>query len=141
MKHVIILTTIILFAFACNNRDSFQKINEKDTTLIEFEDIIFNFDSLTQGEQIEHTYKFKNTGDKPLIINEAYSSCGCTVVDYTDKPIAPQSEGNIKVTFNSSGRHGHQSKVITIISNTKPKKNLLLITGNIILPDKQDKNN
>ncbi|MEA3451026.1 MAG: DUF1573 domain-containing protein [Bacteroidota bacterium] len=141
MKHFLILSIIIIFAFGCNNQDSSQKINENDTTLIEFEENIFDFGSLTQGEQIKHTYKFKNTGNKPLIIIEAHSTCGCTVADYSDKPINPQSEGYVKVTFNSSGKRGHQSKVITIISNTKPEENLLLITGNVIVPDKQDFNN
>ncbi len=80
-----------------------------------------------------HTLSSKYS-DKPLLISEVHTSCGCTVADYTDKPVNPQSEGYIKVTFNSAGKHGEQYKTITIVSNTKPEKTQLVITGTVNVP-------
>lgn len=131
MKQILLLSMVFLFAIACKNEDKSVKVLETDSTTISFTETLFDFGEIMQGEQIKHTFIFKNSGDKPLLIKEVHSSCGCTVANYTDKPVNPQSEGFIKVTFNSAGKQGSQYKTITIISNTKPEKNVLVISGNV----------
>ena len=69
-----------------------------------------DFGSLLQGEVVSYSFHFTNTGNMPLIISEVGSSCGCTVGDYPREPIAPGKTGDIKVTYNSSGHHGFQSR-------------------------------
>lgn len=133
MKQILLLSMVFIFAISCKNTNKSTKILATDSTTISFPETKFDFGEIMQGEQIKHTFKFKNSGDKPLIIKEVHSSCGCTVANYTNKPVNPQSEGFIKVTFNSAGKQGRQYKTITIISNTKPEKNVLIITGNVKL--------
>ncbi len=136
MKRIILFFPVLFSIFlACNTDTSTNQPQEGDTTTVEFPDTNFDFGTIEQGEQIMHTFKFKNTGDKPLLISEVHTSCGCTVADYTDKPVNPQSEGYIKVTFNSAGKHGEQYKTITIVSNTKPEKTQLVITGTVNVPE------
>jgi hypothetical protein len=58
-------------------------------------------------------FTFKNTGDKPVVISAARSSCGCTVAEYTKEPVKPGEEGQVKATYNSA-REGNFSKSVTV---------------------------
>ena len=88
----------------------------------EFAEDIKNFDfgTLTAGQQVEHSFKFKNVGDFPLIINNVTASCGCTIPQWPRDPIGPGEQGTILVRFNSKGKEGQQFKTVTIYSNTNP---------------------
>ena len=74
----------------------------KDTTQIQFLDSVsFVFDTINQGDKVEHTFRLKNVGDKNLIIARAFGSCGCTVPQYPKDPVKPGETASIQVTFNS----------------------------------------
>ena len=76
------------------------------------------------------TFTFTNVGEAPLIIHQAIASCGCTVPQYTKKPIAPGEKGTLSVTYNGKGRFpGHFKKSITIRTNGKPEMLRLYIEG------------
>ena len=76
------------------------------------------------------TFTFKNTGDKPLVIEQAVASCGCTVPKYTKKPVQPGESGEIKVTYNGTGKMlGHFKKTITVRNNGTPEMIRLYIEG------------
>lgn len=105
-------------------------------TTIVFEDDVFNFGEMTQGEKVNFEFEFKNNGDHPLVILSVRPSCGCTLTeDWPDYPIAPGEGGVIPVEFNSEGKKGHQSKSITLVANTTPRTTLLMIEGDVIAPD------
>jgi hypothetical protein len=61
-----------------------------------------------------HVFKLTNTGDKDLIIGNAFGSCGCTVPEYPKDPIAPGKEADVRVRFNSEGKEGAQTKSVTL---------------------------
>ena len=73
----------------------------KDTTTVQIIDSTYNFGKVTDGELVEYNYRFKNTGNKPLVVIDANASCGCTVPERPDKPILPGEIGFIKIIFNS----------------------------------------
>jgi hypothetical protein len=102
---------------------------------IKFDKEEHDFGTLLQGEVVTYSFHFTNTGNMPLIISEVGSSCGCTVGDYPHEPIAPGEKGDIKVTYNSSGHHGFQSRFLTVMSNTNPAKTTLRIKGTVQTPD------
>ncbi len=79
-----------------------------------------DFGKIKQGEVVNHTFKFTNTGKEPLVIENASASCGCTVPEWTRQPVAPGQTGEIKVEFNSTGKYGQQAPVVTIRANTDP---------------------
>lgn len=97
----------------------------------DFPEEVFDFGTIKEGEVVEHTFKFKNVGDAPLIIADAQASCGCTVPVYTKDPIAIGKEGEIKVRFDSKGKPGIQNKTVTITANTYPKTSRLRIKANV----------
>lgn len=94
----------------------------------------FEFGKITQGESVSYSFKFKNTGDSPLIISSANGSCGCTVPTWPKEPIAPGKEGVIEVTFNSEGKMGVQNKTVTLVANTTPNTKVLYLRGEILAP-------
>lgn len=47
------------------------------------------------------TFKITNKGDKPLVISNVTTSCGCTVADWTKEPIAPGKTGSVSSTFDA----------------------------------------
>lgn len=84
---------------------------------ITFTEKSHDFGKINQGDVVEYTFKFKNTGNQPLVLSNVSATCGCTVPEWPKEPIAPGKSGSIKATFNSAGKLGHQNKVITIQSN------------------------
>ena len=101
---------------------------------MKFEEDVFDFGTITQGEKVAHDFKFKNTGNKNLIIANASADCGCTVAEVPKKPVPP-SEGNIiRVSFDSDGKHGMVTKEISIMTNCIPARRVIKIKANIFVP-------
>lgn len=116
-------------------KEEFTAEQKKNPPVIEFEETEFNFGTLKQGESVDYTFKFKNTGKTPLYIRKTKASCGCTAVNETKDAIAPGESGTIKATFNSRGKRGKQNKVITVITNCpQPEYNkvLLRVKGEVL---------
>ena len=96
---------------------------------IEFAEEEFDFGSIKEGEVVKHTYAFTNTGKAPLLISNARSTCGCTVPEWPQEPIAPGESGKIEVQFNSKGKKQQQNKYVTITANTNPAQTKVLLKG------------
>ena len=102
---------------------------------IAFAEEFHDFGEVQEGEVVEHTFTFTNEGEGPLIISNAQGSCGCTVPDWPRQPIAPGQKGQIKVSFNSTGRAGRQDKRVTLTTNAVPQSKVLNITSTVISKD------
>lgn len=104
-----------------------------DGPVIDFEDSSKDFGDITQGDKVEHIFKFENTGSTPLIISNVAATCGCTVPNWPKDPIPPGEGGEIKVSFNSAGKMGKQNSVVRIYSNaSEPIEKISLISN--VLP-------
>lgn len=86
-----------------------------------FERVDHDFGTIREGDKVSYTYKFKNTGEAPLIIQSAQPSCGCTAPDWSKEPIPVGGTGFVKAEFDSQGKPGIQNKTITVTSNSWPK--------------------
>ena len=79
-------------------------------------------------------FEFTNTGNEPLLITNAQSTCGCTVPSFSKEPIAPGASGKIEVKYNMNP--GPIRKTITIESNASNVDNgrvALKIKGDVIV--------
>ena len=138
MRKLILSLFIALSLTACTNNSASTTI-ESDSTgkmvaavdapVIKFEEEIYDFKVITEGESVKYEFKFKNTGKTPLIISNATATCGCTIPEYPTKPVKPGEDGVIKVVFNSQGKVGMQDKVISIVSNANPNLATVHIVG------------
>lgn len=97
------------------------RINIDETSLS-----LGNFD--WQKEQKE-VFTLKNIGDKPLIIQDVNTSCGCISVNYSKEPIQPHGEIDLEVVYKADHPE-HFSKTITVYCNTKSSPIKLSISGN-----------
>lgn len=84
-----------------------------------------DFGTIREGQVVEYSYVVKNTGQAPLIIQNAQPSCGCTVPDWTKTPIPVGGTGYVKAKFDSNGKPNIQNKSITVTANTWPKQTVL----------------
>ena len=91
----------------------------------QFTKLEHDFGTIAEGQVVEYTYALKNTGEAPLVIQEAKPSCGCTAPDWTKTPIPPGGTGFVKAKFDSGGKPGIQNKTITVMANTYPKQTVL----------------
>ena len=140
MKKVILLASFALVMTACSNAtDRIESSTEvENETMMEilpeivFEEEFHDFGEINEGLVAEHVFSFKNEGEGPLIISNAQGSCGCTVPVWPRQPIAPGATGEIKVSFNSTGRAGKQDKRVTLTTNAVPQTKVLNITSTVI---------
>jgi hypothetical protein len=83
-----------------------------------WEQTSYDFGEIVQGDKVEHTYRFTNSGNEPLIIANVTTQCGCTTPKgWPRDPVPPGGKGEIIAAFNSAGKFGKQHKVVTIVSN------------------------
>lgn len=144
MMNKVFYTTLILAVMAsCSNQpketsqtDELIEVvsnnAEADTAvtgIIEFLEPEFNFGTIQEGEVVDHVFKFINTGKAPVILTQVIATCGCTTPSYTQEPVLPGKEGEIKVSFDSDGQLGTQQKIITISSNAENRVTTVQLKG------------
>ena len=93
MKH---LVTILLISLI-----SFSGFAQKKVAKIEFDQTTIDYGTIEKGANGVRVFKFKNTGDAPLIINNVRSSCGCTIPKKPKDPIMPGKTGEIEVKYDT----------------------------------------
>lgn len=98
---------------------------------ITFDTLRHDFGSFSRNEPVVHCkFPFTNTGTAPLIIHQAFASCGCTIPTYTKEPIKPGEKGIIDVTYDGTEKiPGRFQKTITIRSNAVNEVVRLTIEG------------
>ena len=101
------------------------------TTSMKFDNSEHDFGPIYEGDKVEHTFKFTNTGSEPLIISNAKGSCGCTVPKWPKEPLGPGETGEMLVSFDSKGKPGSQTKTVTVTANTEPAVSRLTIKAEV----------
>jgi len=107
------------------------EVPSADAAVISFEQGMYNFGKITQGDKVNYDFKFKNAGKSPLIITDATATCGCTIPEIPKEPVKPGETGVIKVVFNSAGKLGMQDKIVTITSNGNPATTEVHLIGEV----------
>jgi hypothetical protein len=101
-------------------------------TTVQIIDSVYDFGEIAEGEVVEFSFRFKNSGDNPLVVTNVSASCGCTVPEKPEQPIRPGETGFIKAKFNSAGRPGESHKSIVVVSNAEPSFPDLRMKGKVI---------
>lgn len=76
-------------------------------------------------------YIMKNSGDKPLIINDVRTSCGCTTASYPHEPIPAGKSFTVSVVYDAKTL-GHFNKEVGIYSNAGDTPLMLKINGIVV---------
>lgn len=147
MKKIIYCTFLALLLSSCggdkgsystdlikNDLSADGKSKNENAPQFKFDNLEHDFGKVTQGEKLTFSYKFVNTGKTDLLISQASGSCGCTVAEFPQDPIAPGKDGVISVTLNTEGKKGPLHKTITIFANTYPSETILHVKAMVELP-------
>jgi hypothetical protein len=140
---------LIFFLFAaiafvsCKDEDKKEDVNKtaeapkidptdstKFTTILWLDSLV-DFGTMKKGETKTIEFRFRNTGDKPLVVSSVVPGCGCTVPEFTREAVQPGKEGYVKAVFNSSGQPPTVHKTITVATNTKKQFDTISFIGEI----------
>lgn len=77
------------------------------------------------------TFVLENIGNTPLVIEDVNTSCGCTSVNYSKKPVSSGDSVQLIVTYKAE-QPEHFNKAVTVYCNAKTSPIILQITGNAI---------
>ncbi len=125
MKKIVIFALTILMSGLMANAQQ-KKPN------ISFSETIYDFGNIQEKDgKVSYVFKFKNTGQQPLVVHDVKASCGCTSPEWTRNPIPAGGSGEVKAVFDPANRPGNFNKTITVYSNAENSNVVLRITGNV----------
>ena len=81
------------------------------------------------NKEREAEFVISNVGKLPLVINDVITSCGCTKVDYTKKPILSGENIILKIKYKAE-QPEHFDKTLTVYCNAENAPFKLNISGN-----------
>jgi len=69
--------------------------------------------------EVDFRFSVTNTSDRPVLIREIRTSCGCTLAEMPKSPwvLEPGGQGSFRATVDIRGRHGHFSKTMLVASD------------------------
>jgi len=97
----------------------------------------YDFGKIKQNVPVTTEFSITNLSDKPIYIENAWGSCGCTTPEIPKEPIAPNASTKLKVAFNAAALDYFKKDVyIKIAGVTQPK--IVIITGTVLQPAAYD---
>ncbi len=124
MKKLFFLAAAFMFSAAVMAQpkaDEIMKINEEKHDL----------GKIKHNVPVETYFVITNTSNKPIIIETAWASCGCTVPEYEKQPIFPGKTAKLKVQY-TAGTIGHFTKDVFIKLAGVEAPKTLKITGEVV---------
>ena len=101
------------------NKIQREKEKAGNITTLKFDKVLHDFGDVISEEENLTSFIVTNTGDKPLIISDVSTTCGCTTPKKPSGPIAPGASDEIQVTFKSKPTQKNEiKKTVTITANT-----------------------
>jgi hypothetical protein len=94
-----------------------------------FEETIYDFGEVDEGAVVKHVFEFTNTGKVPLVINNAHSTCGCTIPHWPKEAVDPGQSAKISVEFDTKAKSDFQEKPVIITANTYPNTTKVYLKG------------
>ena len=98
---------------------------------IYWKDVEHDFGTVKAGKLVKYVFEFTNIGKIPYQITDIEGSCGCTIGKYTEGIIPPGGKGEVVVSFDSAGKSGENTELITVIGNSYPARVVLVININV----------
>ena len=97
-------------------------------TTVSFGTTLVDLGHFPWQEPQSFTFTLKNTGDRPLVIRDVVSSCGCVEVEYPEEPVRPGHERELRVRYRAKSR-GPVSQSMLVYSNAEKSPVRLYVRG------------
>ena len=124
MKKILLIASAFIVGFTASAQ-------QKADDIVKVKNDKFDFGKIKQSVPVTTYFELTNTSDKPLVIESATATCGCTTPEYTKEPIAPNATTKIKVGYNA-GASGVFTKTVTVKLAGIQEPKLLNITGEVL---------
>ncbi|HVG16748.1 MAG TPA: DUF1573 domain-containing protein [Chitinophagaceae bacterium] len=92
-----------------------------------------DFGKIKQNVPVTTYFEIKNISNKPVVIESATGSCGCTTPEVPKEPIAPNATIKLKVNYNAAALNQFNKDVFVKVAGIQEPKNLK-ITGEVLEP-------
>lgn len=129
------LGLMVFISFSCINKGNYSSEQNADSTRfaeLTYVEDFFDAGTIHSGELVKHSFRFKNTGNAPLVVKDIIPSCGCTKVDVPKKVLKPGEEALIEVIFDSNGWFGSQYKSVTLRTNGVIREKSVTLKANVV---------
>ena len=124
MKKIFLLAAAFVFTLAAMAQANVDDVAKFGTDK-------HDFGKIKQGVPVTYSFEFKNTSDKPIVVENATASCGCTVPEKPEKPIEPGSTGVIKVQYNAAATAPFTKDIYVKLAGIDQQK-VLHINGEVL---------
>jgi len=98
---------------------------------VKFKENTHNFGKIKVGVPVTYDFTFSNASDKPIVIESAIASCGCTTPAFPQTPIAKGKSDKITAGFNAQAV-GPFNKTITVKVAGVDQPVVLRIVGEVL---------
>ena len=105
-----------------------KKTTETPKTTVSLSETEKNFGNMPLNEKREHLFKLVNTGNKPLVVYDVVTSCGCTKAEYSKEPVRPGETLELKVIYNAEDK-GYFRKSLRVYCNVEEAPLKFSISG------------
>lgn len=113
------LLYLFIYAFCINTNIQWVTPTEHD------------FGDIEKGKAQSFVFTFKNVSDKPIVIDNVRTDCGCTASDWENDPILPNAIGKVTITYDAL-KEGYFRKKITVWLHKQKKAETLYIEGEVL---------
>ena len=133
MKKIFLFASAIVFSMAVMAQAPAQL---KADDVAKFNTEKHDFGKIKQGVPVTYFFEITNISDKPLVVENASASCGCTVPEKPEKPINPGATAKIKVQYNAAAAQVFNKDVYIKLAGIEQPKTLH-ITGEVIAAEQK----
>lgn len=134
MKKIIVTTFVlcsVFTVFAQTSKTTAAVATPATNSTVSFSEVKHSFGKIKQNVPASYTFTLKNTGAKPLIIEQATAQCGCTTPEYSKSPVLKGKSSPIKVTYNAANP-GPFTKTVTVKFLNVSEPTILTIEGEVL---------
>jgi hypothetical protein len=104
---------------------------KKADSFVKFKEVSHDFGKIKQNSPVTYNFVFTNVTDKPVVIESATASCGCTTPVKPEAPVAKGKEDKITAGFNAAAA-GPFNKTIYVKVAGVDQPMELKITGEVL---------
>lgn len=100
MKKLLLAVAVLGFSSVLFAQNAVKKAED----VIKFKEMKYNFGKIKQGVPVTHEFEFTNSGDAPLVVENATASCGCTTPKWPVQPVMKGKNDKITAGFNAAAQ-------------------------------------
>ena len=128
MKRLVFFLSLILMSSIVLVAQEERKV--KSNAEMSFASLSHDYGSIVYGADGTYNFKFTNKAEKPIVITDVKSSCGCTIPSWPKEPIQPGKTGSITVKYNTK-LPGSFNKTVQVFSTAENSPVKLSIRGKV----------